>query len=88
MLRPDPPRDPRWLDLITTPGGPPARIDLDRPAPGTCPPGAAEVTVRKMSLSPAEYLLHTIAARLLAAAWQDIVPLAAGTPGALARLAG
>jgi hypothetical protein len=88
MLRPDPPHDPRWLDLITTPGDPPVRIDLDRPAPGTCPPGAADLAARKMSLTAAEYLLHTIAARLLVAAWQDMLPLAAGTPGALTRLVG
>ena len=90
MLRPDPPHDPRWLDLTTTPGGPALRIDLDRPAPGTSPPDAAEVTVRKTALSPAEYLLHTIAARMLAAAWpvpQDMPPLATLTPGALTRLA-
>jgi hypothetical protein len=87
MLRPDPPHDPRWLDLITTPGDPPVRIDLDCPAPGTCSPDAADLTVRKMSLSAAEYLLHTIAARLLVAAWQDMFPLAARTPGALTRLA-
>ncbi len=67
MLRPDPPHEPRWLDLTTTPGGPAVRIDLDRPAPGTRPPGAADVTVRKAALSPGEHLLHTIAARLLAA---------------------
>ena len=33
MLRPDPPHDPRWLDLIATPGGPAVRIDLDRRTP-------------------------------------------------------
>lgn len=88
MLRPDPPHDPRWLDLTPVPGDPPVRIDLDRPAPGTCPPGAAGVTVTKTSLSPAEYLLHTIAARLLATAAQDMLPLAARTSGALAHLAG
>jgi hypothetical protein len=88
MLRPDPPHDPRWLDLAPAPGDPPARIDLDRPAPGASPAGAGDVTVRKTSLSPAGYLLHTIAARLLAAACQDMLPLAARTPGALTRLAG
>jgi Sigma-70, region 4 len=67
MLRPDPPRDPRWLDLIPIPGSPAVRIDLDRPASATGP-GAADMTVRKTALSLAEYLLHTIAARLLAAA--------------------
>jgi Sigma-70, region 4 len=67
MLRPDPPHDPRWLDLATTPGGPAVRIDLDRRAAGSHPPDAADVTARKTALSPAEYLLHSMAARLLAA---------------------
>ncbi len=88
MLHPDPPHDPRWLDLTPAPGDPPVRIGLDRPAQGIWPPSAAEVTARKTSLSPAEYLLHTIAARLLAAAWQDMLPLAARAPEALTRLAG
>jgi len=52
MLYPDPPHDPRWLDLIPVPGGPAVRIDLDRAASGTRPPGAADVTVTKMALSP------------------------------------
>jgi hypothetical protein len=30
MLDPDPPHDPRWLDLITVPGEPAVRIDLTR----------------------------------------------------------
>jgi Sigma-70, region 4 len=64
MLRPDPPHDPRWLDLATTPGGPAVRIDLAGPAAGT----AADMTVREAGLSPGEYLLNTLAARLLAAA--------------------
>lgn len=90
MLRPDPPHDPRWLDLIPVPGGPAARIDLDRQTPGTRPPGAAGATVTKTALSPAEYLLHTIAARLLAAASSgplDTPPVSGLTPGALTRLA-
>ncbi len=90
-LRPDPPHDPRWLDLHTIPGDPAARIDLDHPACGTRPTGAADVTVRKAALSPGEYLLHTIAARMLAAAWPaapDTSPLTAQTPWAIARLAG
>jgi Sigma-70, region 4 len=88
MLRPDPPHDPRWLDLSTARGDPAVRIGLDRPTPGTRPPGTAEVTVTKTPLSPAEYLLHTIAARLLAAAWQHMLPPDARTPAALTRLAG
>ena len=67
MLSPDPPHDPRWLDLTTAPGGPAVRIDLDRRVPASRPPDAADVTVRTTALSPAEYLLHTMAARLLAA---------------------
>jgi hypothetical protein len=31
MLDPDPPHDPRWLDLTTIPGEPAVRIDLTRP---------------------------------------------------------
>ncbi len=90
MLRPDPPHDPRWLDLTPTPRGPAARIDLDRPAPATGPPGAADVTVSPSALSGAEYLLHTIAARLLAAASSgplDTPPVSGLTAGALTRLA-
>jgi Sigma-70, region 4 len=65
MLSPDPPHEPRWLDLTTAPGGPAVRIDLDRQAAGSHPAHAADVTVGA-ALSPAEYLLHTMAARLLA----------------------
>jgi len=37
MLDPDPPHDPRWLDLTTIPGEPAVRIDLTRP-PDTATP--------------------------------------------------
>jgi hypothetical protein len=67
MLSPDPPHDPRWLDLTTAPGGPAVRIDLDRRVPASRPPDLADVRVRTAALSPAEYLLHTMTARLLAA---------------------
>jgi hypothetical protein len=67
MLRPDPLHDPRWLNLATTPGGPAVRIDLDRRNAGSHPPDAVDGTARKTALSPAEYLLHSMAARLLAA---------------------
>jgi DNA-binding CsgD family transcriptional regulator len=86
MLRPDPPHAPRWLDLTTAPGRPAVRIDLDRGSPGL-----AETTVRPVVLGPGPYLLHTIAARVLAAAWPvspdmpQVTALAAGPP---ARLAG
>jgi hypothetical protein len=67
MLRPDPPHDPRWLDLATTTaGGPAARIVLSAAAGETWPP-AADVTVSQTAPSPGEHLLSTIAARLLAA---------------------
>ena len=64
MLRPDPPHDPQWLDLDTG-GGPAARIIL--PAAGHTPPAAADAMVSQTASSPGEQLLHTIAARLLAA---------------------
>ena len=90
MLRPDPPLDPRWLDLHPIPDGPAVRIGLDREASETGPTGASDVTVTKTELSPGEYLLHTIAARLLAAASSgplDTPPVSGLTSGALTRLA-
>ena len=66
MLRPDPPHDPRWLDLATTSSGPAARVIL--PAAGeTRPPAGTDVTVSPAAATPGEHLLGTIAARLLAA---------------------
>jgi hypothetical protein len=62
MLDPRPPHDPRWLDLITTPGEPAAHIDL------TLPSDAATVTASQATAGPGEHLLHAIAARLLAEA--------------------
>ena len=64
MLRPDPPHDPRWLDLATG-GGPAMRVIL----PGADParPSAADVMISQTAPSPGEHLLDTIAARLLAA---------------------
>ena len=59
VLRPDPPRDCRWLDLITAPGQPAARIDLDPQLP------APDVTVTRNARSPGELLLDVIAARIL-----------------------
>ena len=85
MLRPDPPHAPRWLDLTTAPGRPAVRIDLDRG-----PPSLAEITVRPTVLGPGPYLLHTIAARMLAAAWPvspdmpQVTAFAAGPPARLA----
>jgi hypothetical protein len=68
MLLPDPPHDPRWLDLATTTGGGPgARIVLPAAAGQTRPPAATDVTIGQTGASPREHLLSTIAARLLAA---------------------
>ena len=64
MLDPDPPHEPRWLDLTTTPGEPAVRIDLN---PSTRPPDTATVTAGAATASPGEHLLHAVAARLLAA---------------------
>jgi hypothetical protein len=64
ILHPDPPHDPQWLDLTTTPGEPAVRIDLN---PSTRPPEGATVTVSAATASPGEHLLHAIAARLLTA---------------------
>jgi len=80
MLDPDPPHNPRWLDLTTTGGEPSARIDLTRPS------DAATVTVSATTASPGEHLLQAVAARLLAAAAvpQDTGPgPAAPGPGPL-----
>lgn len=68
MLRPDPPHELRWLDLMTTAGGPAVRIDLDTTAGRTRLLNAADVTIGKTALKPGEYQLHTIAARLIAVA--------------------
>ena len=61
VLRPDPPRQIRWLDLITTPGEPATRIDLDPQIP------APELTVTRTAHNPGELLLDVIAARILCA---------------------
>jgi hypothetical protein len=63
MLHPDPPYDPRWVDLAIIAGQPATRIDL---SPSTRPP-ANGVTVSAATASRGEHLLHAIAARLLAA---------------------
>jgi len=59
LLRPDPPRQIRWLDLTTTPGEPAARIDLSPPV------RASDVTVTRTARSPGELLLDVIAAWIL-----------------------
>jgi hypothetical protein len=78
LLRPDPPRQIRWLDLTTTPSGPPTRIDLRPQIP------APQVTVTRQARSPGELLLDVIAAWILtsAAAFPQDTPerLAAANP--------
>jgi hypothetical protein len=59
LLTPDPPRQIRWLDLITAPGEPATRVDLDPPIP------APDVTMTPNAHSPGELLLDVIAARIL-----------------------
>jgi hypothetical protein len=59
VLRPDPPHHIRWLDLITAPGEPATRIDLDPQIP------APDVAVTPNAHSPGELLLDVIAARIL-----------------------
>ena len=62
LLEPSPPHDPRWLDLITAPGQPAIRVDLDPPAR---PPHDATVTAGPVTASPGDHVLHAVAARLL-----------------------
>lgn len=61
VLRPDPPRHIRWLDLTAAPGEPAARIDLDPQI------SAPEATVTRNAHDPGELLLDVIAARILCA---------------------
>jgi hypothetical protein len=58
LLAPDPPPQIRWLDLITVPGEPATRIDLNPQIP------APDVTVTRKATSPGELLLDGIAARI------------------------
>ena len=58
LLAPDPPPQIRWLDLITAPGEPATRIDLEPQIP------APDVTVTRKATSPGELLLDGIAARI------------------------
>jgi hypothetical protein len=59
VVRPDPPRHIRWLDLTTAPGEPATRIDLDPQVP------APDLTVTRNAHNPGELLLDVIAARIL-----------------------
>jgi hypothetical protein len=77
MLRPSPPHDLQWLDLITAPGQSAVRVDLDQSAR---PPQDATVTAGPVTASPGDHLLHAIAARLLATAGPDGFPLRESTP--------
>jgi len=61
-LSPDPPHQIRWLDLITAPGEPAIRIDLDPQIP------APDITVTRNAHSPGELMLDVIAARILSSA--------------------
>ncbi len=83
MLRPSPPYDPQWLDLITAPGQPAVRINLD---PSARPPQDATVTAGPVTASPGDHLLHAVAARLLAKDGPDGFTLgdSAPRPGPLA----
>jgi hypothetical protein len=79
-LDPGPPSGIRWLELITAPGGPAARIGLN---PGNGPPGGAGVTVRGAGTRPGEHLLNRMAARLLllALAFPHEIRLHPAVPG-------
>jgi hypothetical protein len=76
MLQPRPPYGPRWLDLVTAPGEPAVRIDLD-PAAG---PQDATVTSGPVAAGPGDHVLHAVAARLLAQAGPDGFPLRESAP--------
>lgn len=80
MLQPIPPHDPHdphWLNLITAPGQPAVRVDLDQPAR---PPQDAPVTAGPVTASPGDHLLHAVAARLLARAGPNGFPLRDSAP--------
>jgi hypothetical protein len=73
LLRPDPPRQVRWLDLTTAAGEPATHIDLGPQNPAPAP----EVTAIPDAHSPGELMLDVIAARILTA----VAPFAQGNPG-------
>jgi len=79
-LRPDPPRQIRWLDLITAPGKPAIRIDLDPQIP------APQVTVTRNARGPGELMLDVIAARILTSAAASTQDNAGQPPAANADL--
>jgi hypothetical protein len=61
-LYPGPPPGIRWLELSTSPGEPPVRIDLSQ---GSGLADQAGVTVSDAVTSPGEHLLNQLATRLL-----------------------
>jgi len=61
-LYPEPPPGIRWLELITGPGEPAARIDLSL---GNGSADQVVVTVSEAAASPGEHLLNQLATRLL-----------------------
>ncbi|MGH3400471.1 MAG: hypothetical protein ACRDPO_37905 [Streptosporangiaceae bacterium] len=65
LLRPSPPHEIRWIELITAPGEPVTRVGLGPQQPGRLPP---DVTVTQKAHSPGELLLDLVAARILTSA--------------------
>jgi hypothetical protein len=75
MPAPSPPHDPHWLDLVTAPGQPAVRVDLDQSARPD-----ATVTAGPVTASPGDHMLHAVAARLLAKDDLTGFPLRQSTP--------
>src|SRR5262249_36596779 len=59
VLQPDPPPGIRWLDVISAPGEPGIRVDLDRSEP------AAQVSVSREAHGPGALMLDVVATRIL-----------------------
>jgi hypothetical protein len=76
MIQPSPPHDPQWLDLVTAPGQPAVRVELDPSAR----PQDATVTAGPVTASPGDHLLHAVAARLLAKASPNGFPRRESAP--------
>jgi len=88
VLRPGPLHEIRWLDVITMPGEPATRIDLDPPGSRFPTP---DVTVTPKAASPGELLLNVAAVQALSAAAafpQDTGRLTAARPELLASTRG
>jgi hypothetical protein len=84
MLAPSPPHDPQWLDLITAPGQPAIRVDLN---PSARPSQDATVTAGPVTASPGDHVLQAVAGRLLAKADLFGFPLRQSAPRPLAPAA-